>query len=268
MSKSARLRLSDHRALWELVNECRDLGDDATVWRRHWYRHLGQLTGADLVMGGDVEIDRNGAARPVSTYDWGGDAGFDLGVVARAMKEGVTLNVSPLLGAYLARRDRYDGHGHTRTDLVADREWYPTPYYHSLQKPIGTDHTLVSFVGLAGGAGLCSGVTFSRGLDVKKDFTGRHRAVVTEAQRLTAPLIGGGLARFSEPSPTGLAPRVRAVLTCLLEGDSDKQVAARLKVSTYTVNQYAKVVFRHFGVTSRAELLARWVKRGWGRGGW
>lgn len=159
MPKSARLRLADHRSLWELVNECRDLGDDEAVWRRHWYRHLGRMTGADLVVGGDVEIGQDGAARPVSTFDWGSDAGFDLGVVERAMRDGVTLNVSPLLGAYLARSDRYDGLGHTRTDLVADREWYPTTFYHSLQKSIGTDHTLVSFVKLPGAGRLCSGIT-------------------------------------------------------------------------------------------------------------
>lgn len=268
MPQSSRLRLADHRALWELVNECRALGDDEAVWRRHWYRRLGQMTGADLVMGGDVEIDRYGAARPVSTYEWGGDAGFDLGVVDRALREGVKLNVSPLLGSYLARSDRYDGVGHTRTDLVADREWYPTPYYQSLQKLIGIDHALVSFARLPGGR-LWGGLTFARGLDVKKDFTARHRAIVTESQRFVAPLVGGALAGFNEPSPGELAPRVRAVLACLLEGDSDKQVAGRLRLSVFTVNQYVKVIFAHFGVSSRPELLARWIKRGWGnKGGW
>ena len=49
-----------------------------------------------------------------------------------------------------------------------------------------------------------------------------------------------------------------------LEGDTDKQAAARLGLTRHTVNQYAKLLFRHFGVRSRAELLARWVRRGWG----
>jgi hypothetical protein len=54
------------------------------------------------------------------------------------------------------------------------------------------------------------------------------------------------------------------VLRCLLEGDSDKQVGLRLGLPRHTVNQYAKQIFAHFGVGSRAELLARWVRRGWG----
>ena len=58
------------------------------------------------------------------------------------------------------------------------------------------------------------------------------------------------------------------MLRCLLEGDSDKQVAARLRLSPATVNEYTKRIYRHFRVTSRAELLARWVRRGWGAGPW
>jgi DNA-binding CsgD family transcriptional regulator len=51
------------------------------------------------------------------------------------------------------------------------------------------------------------------------------------------------------------------VLRCLLEGDGDKQIAARLGLTRHTMNQYVKTIFRHFGVQSRAELLARWVRR-------
>lgn len=85
-----------------------------------------------------------------------------------------------------------------------------------------------------------------------------------------APLVGGPLARFGEPSPADLPPRVRDVLRCVLEGDSDKQLAARLGIGVYTVNQYTKHLYRHFRVRGRSELLARWVRRGWWSGtpGW
>ena len=83
-----------------------------------------------------------------------------------------------------------------------------------------------------------------------------------------APLVGGPLARFTEPRPSALPPRARAVLRCLLEGDADKQIAARLGISRLTVNVHTKVIYKHFGVSSRAELLARWVRRGWRIGTW
>jgi DNA-binding CsgD family transcriptional regulator len=58
---------------------------------------------------------------------------------------------------------------------------------------------------------------------------------------------------------------LRQVLRCLLEGDSDKQIAARLRISRYTVNQYTKTLYRRFGVSGRSEHFARWFRRGWGK---
>jgi DNA-binding NarL/FixJ family response regulator len=96
-----------------------------------------------------------------------------------------------------------------------------------------------------------------------RDFSVRDRTIVREVQALLSPLVGRELTRFVDPSPSDLPPRVRQVLACLLEGDGDKQVAGRLGLSIHTVNEYTKRIFRHFGVQSRAQLMARWVRRGW-----
>jgi DNA-binding NarL/FixJ family response regulator len=88
--------------------------------------------------------------------------------------------------------------------------------------------------------------------------------LVREAHAALVPLVGGALARFTDPSPGDLSARTGQVLACLLEGDSDKQIAKRLGLSRYTVNGHTKVIYRHFGVQSRMELLARWVRRGYG----
>ena len=97
----------------------------------------------------------------------------------------------------------------------------------------------------------------------ERDFTPRQKALVQELHEKITALIGGPLAGFHEPSPADLPPRVRQTLRCLLDGDGDKQIASRLDLSQYTVNQYTKMIFAHFGVSSRAELLARWIRRGW-----
>ena len=96
------------------------------------------------------------------------------------------------------------------------------------------------------------------------DFVPRARAIVGELHAQFAPLIEGPLAGNNEPSPGGLAPRARQVLRCLLEGDGDKQIAARLGLSRHTVNFYVRRIFAHFHVTTRSELMARWIRRGWG----
>lgn len=58
------------------------------------------------------------------------------------------------------------------------------------------------------------------------------------------------------PEPS-LAPRLVRVLELLLPGYSEKQVAAELGYSPYTVHTYVKAIYKHFGVNSRPELLAK-----------
>ena len=59
----------------------------------------------------------------------------------------------------------------------------------------------------------------------------------------------------------GLSPRMEQTLRWLLGGDSEKQVAAKLGLSPHTVHVYVKAIYRRYGVSSRGELLARWVKK-------
>ena len=63
------------------------------------------------------------------------------------------------------------------------------------------------------------------------------------------------------PALDALPPRLQQTLTALLDGDSEKQVARRLNLSQHTVHVYVKSLYRRFNVTSRGELLARWVRR-------
>ena len=58
-----------------------------------------------------------------------------------------------------------------------------------------------------------------------------------------------------------LSPRLGQTLTCLLAGHSEKEAAQQLGLSPHTVHVYVKELYRRFGVSSRAELLARHVRR-------
>ncbi len=52
-----------------------------------------------------------------------------------------------------------------------------------------------------------------------------------------------------------LTPREQQVLMYLLAGDQAKQVASKTQLSVHTVNDYVKRIYRHFSVSTRAELL-------------
>jgi DNA-binding NarL/FixJ family response regulator len=57
-----------------------------------------------------------------------------------------------------------------------------------------------------------------------------------------------------------LSPRLQETLQYLLAGKSEKQIATDLGLSKHTIHTYVKALYKHFGVSTRAELLAKWVK--------
>jgi DNA-binding CsgD family transcriptional regulator len=268
MSQSSWLRASDVRAAYLLAGECRELGDDPILWRQHWYRRAAALAGADVVMGGEMAGARAGRPRDLGTISWGWENGFNRAgwdAAVAEFRDDPNLVLTPPLRRYIRRLVRgADGAALSRSDLMADRPWYRSWNYGELNSVVGVDHTVWCFGSLPLGDGdELDGVLMSRAIG-RRDFSAREKAIIRELHAAVAPLIGGPLARFADPSPSALPPRLRQVLRCVLEGDSDKMVAARLRLSRHTVNEYVEQVFRHFGVRSRPELLARWVRRGWG----
>lgn len=263
MPKSAALRATDVRAVCNLVGECRERGDDPVQWRTHFAAGVGRLAGVGFVITAEMG-GCSGRRQDLGTAVWGWENGYDLGAWLRMLsifRKNPLYN--PLINAYLARRAHAAGECLSRTDLLSDAEWHRQEDYLALHRSVGVDETLVCFSPVPGAGDEVSEVFLCRDLG-GRDFSARDRAIVREAMAAVAPLVGGPLARFGEPSPADLAPAARRVLRCLLEGDADKQVAARLGLTRHTVNGYAKDIYRHFGVTSRPELLARWLRRGWG----
>ncbi len=262
MPTSARLRLSDLRAVHQLVSECRELGDDPILWRKHLLVSLGHLTGGGFGVAAEIGDGKQPSRYDLGTIDWGADNGFDRAGWLKAISHfGADAFFNPLMNAYFDRAA--PGVVLPRANLVPDREWYSSFYYQGFRRTLGADASILCLLLLPGDRDDYCGLYLLRPIG-ERDFTGRDRVIAAEAMALVAPLLGGPLARFHEPAPSDLPPRLRQVLRCLLEGDSDKQIAARLTISRYTVNQYTKVVYRHFGVSARSELLARWVRRSWG----
>ena len=49
------------------------------------------------------------------------------------------------------------------------------------------------------------------------------------------------------------------MLRLVAAGLSNDQIADKLSLSRHTVHVYVKSLYRRYGVSSRGELLARWV---------
>lgn len=261
--ESVGLRSQDFRSVYRLIGECRELGDDPHVWRRHLFAGVGRLIAADIVGGGEMAGGHSGEPRILGNVDWGWEAGFN--------RQGWLNSIDffhdnpfhqPALKAALERLRVRQAFTLPRPQLAGDDDWYRARTFEAINIVAGIDALMYSFRHVPGTDDDFSVIMPNRAAG-RPNFNERERRVLAFLHRELAGLIGGPLARFTEPSPLELAPRVRHVLRCLLEGDGDKQIAARLNLSGHTVNQYTKSIFRHFGVSGRTELLARWVRRGW-----
>lgn len=236
MAQSERLRARDWRAIFRLVGECRELGDDRGAWRTHLLAEASRLTGSDLGMTAEMAGCR--ALRPVDLgmVTWGWQTGFvgpevfDLHVQAFRHDP----NYLPMMIEGMRRRADRPAVTFRRSDVVADRGWYRSTDYQFVFRGYGVDHVIYGLRAIPSADGDEDvGISLARAQG-RPDFDGREKAIVAELIASLTPLAGGPLARFVEPSPLDLAPRPRAVLACLLEGDGDKQIAARLCLSIHT----------------------------------
>ena len=66
----------------------------------------------------------------------------------------------------------------------------------------------------------------------------------------------------AEPARPLLTPRELEILACLGEGMSNKAVARRLGISAHTVKFHLEAIFAKLGATSRAEAVAKGLRRG------
>jgi DNA-binding CsgD family transcriptional regulator len=147
----------------------------------------------------------------------------------------------------------------TRSAIASDAMWYRSAAFNDYRKPAGVDHCLVS-VCFVSQQDAIAAIVLARGLG-ERDFSPGEVRLLEFFHGELGRLIGRQLVSATEPRPEKLSPRLRQTLACLLEGDSEKQVAARLGLSPTTVHEYVTALYRRFGVHTRGELLAHVLKR-------
>jgi DNA-binding NarL/FixJ family response regulator len=151
--------------------------------------------------------------------------------------------------------------------MAYHREMGPSgdPIYRALatwneyHRPINIDDQLTSVFQISDD-GAISGIALHRARR-EREFSPREQRLLSFFHEELGGLIGRALVSATEPRPDKLSPRLRQTLVCLLEGDSEKQAASRLGLSQATTHEYVTALYRHFGVQSRAQLMAHAIKR-------
>lgn len=92
----------------------------------------------------------------------------------------------------------------------------------------------------------------------------KKRRLLADLVRMLGERIHGQPPRLTllEAELNRLPPRLQQTMQSLLNGDSEKQAAAKMGVSQHTVHVYVKTLYRRYKVSSRGELLSKWVGKG------
>jgi DNA-binding NarL/FixJ family response regulator len=67
----------------------------------------------------------------------------------------------------------------------------------------------------------------------------------------------------TDAAPAAVSPRERAVLACVAEGLTNRQISDRLAISEHTVHRHVTNILRKLDLPSRAAAAAHAVRLGW-----
>jgi len=85
--------------------------------------------------------------------------------------------------------------------------------------------------------------------------------VITARESRQTARVDRAIARETMSAPI-LTPRERQILELLADGLGNKQIAARLGITTNTVKTHLELLFDKLGVSSRAEAVATAARSG------
>ncbi|HEX6239892.1 MAG TPA: helix-turn-helix transcriptional regulator [Polyangiales bacterium] len=259
--------LSSHdvRALFRLQGELRELGNDPDQWRAQLASGLAKLCGTRLASATELVV-RVGA--PTDATHCGHyveclherSEGLSAEQSATFQREVLDLPgesdpafpaMLPLYGTSFTR---------ARQQLASDRDWYGSSAANDCFRRYDCDDYIKSMepIDLPGGTSLLCGITLYRGWR-ERPFGERERALVA---LLHEQLAADWREAHAEPRELrDMSPRLRQTCSLLMRGLSEKEVAAELDLSTHTVHQYVKELYRRMQVRSRGELHARLADR-------
>jgi DNA-binding CsgD family transcriptional regulator len=138
-----------------------------------------------------------------------------------------------------------------RRELIGDAEWYDSDHVRKVRKAIGVDDVLLAINRLTNEHHYAL-LSLHRTPQAGR-FTQRERTMLELVHSQTAWLYS----MQEDNGKTSLAPRLRNTLQHLLAGMSEKEIAIRSGLTRNTVHEYVKRIYAYFGVSSRAELMAK-----------
>ena len=146
-----------------------------------------------------------------------------------------------------------------RSHLTSDDyEWKHSPLRERFFIPMGADDGIISMYWNPDRQRMYMAGMLMRECD--RDFSDRKMTIATYMFRATLPMITENF--FAQPlshHSANLTEKQQEVLKLALQGLSEKEIANRLHRSVHTVHVHLREIYRRMEVSSRAELMARFI---------
>lgn len=262
MRRSGRVRAADVMKSTEILGGCLEVGSDRAAWPETLMAGLQSLLGAQVVIAAEMTgLGSGGPDRGVGIFRLGWPdktaerkwSDYAQNVPAEQKPE------YPVVTKMFAG-ERERGVTLTRDAIWGGPEvWNRSRAFNEVHRACGIDDYIFSIRQLPT-AQTVSTLWVHRGVGTDP-FTPRERRLLSLMHDQIASLVGGPLAAGEEPGVRDLPRRPRQVLGYLLEGLSEKEIASELGLSKPTIHEHATRIYRHFNVTSRAELLSLFIGR-------
>ncbi|MFG0328106.1 MAG: helix-turn-helix transcriptional regulator [Phycisphaerales bacterium JB037] len=250
--------VDDIRGVFRLLNECLELWADPDAWQQHLLLGVRGLVDTPIGQLQLMQPTENPDRPRIIPLAWSGEneTARRLYHASTEPESGVEL---PAFSGVAAPAIGGGSVGLTRRMAVPDHAWYESRWYKEFVEPSGVDEFGIgmSFAPSLG-CMLMLGGNRTADADPIPPVTAATLAILAEE---LVPLLGTRLALADQTSMSGLSPRQRQTLELLLDGLSEKQVAAEMGIKQSTAHGYIVELHRHFDVSSRGELLSYFVRR-------
>jgi DNA-binding CsgD family transcriptional regulator len=260
------LSLQEVSAVIRLVREVCDRWDDPAAWREHLLRGACALMDANVGM---MLTEHHGKMYHFGRLSVTSVVGLEepkrllvqpaVSRMADRDYQDVTENFLPGLSRLYDNFVKQGWVTVNREQMTDDQTYYAAPHYQDFRKHLDCDDYVVS-IRMVDLPRRPEGIQVDRPHGAER-FGLREVALLKLLHDEIAPLVGVRLATEEHLCRDGLSKRLRETLELLLEGKSEKEVAGRLDLSVKTVHEYVGMIYKHFRVNSRAELMAYFIRR-------
>ena len=245
------VREEDLRAVTRLLGDVAGLDAPLEIKRRRLCEGMSELVDADGWLWAAGHVDEQDAPMSVG-HMYGGLTRRQVAALLDEVADNEYPNPSnPHIADLIAQGRHFT---RTRQQLVSDAQWYSSRSVkiYRLGRDVEIDNCMYSIVPQDADA-FC-GVGFFRFVG-REAFTERQRCIAHIVTSEVAWLCDTSLpARYADILPN-LPPRLRTVLTLLIDGCNCEEIAEVICLSPHTVKGYMKELYRRFDAHSQPKLM-------------